>query len=75
MAVPDAGCGGIGGGSHGSRRHWLWRGWQSQMLVVKGRGSCSHGSHRHWLGGRLGVLMAVSDGGCGGERLGFSWQS
>ena len=41
MAVIDAGCGGGGGVSHGSRRCWLWGGkesqgfsWQSKTLVV-----------------------------------------
>ena len=64
MAVLDTGFG-VGverRGSDGSHRRWLW-----------GRGGGSHGSPRCWLWGvEAGVLMAVSDAGCGWERRGFS---
>ena len=66
--------------------------WQSQTLVVDGRGGGSYGSSNRFLAGcEAGVLMAVSDAGCGGieagvlmavsaagcrlEGGGFSWQS
>ena len=56
MAVIDAGCGGGGGVSHGSRRCWLWGEGESGVpmavedtgcLLVTGRGP--PGSPRHWL--------------------------
>ena len=81
MAVTEAGCGGKEEGFS----------WQSQMLVVRGRGVGSHGTPRRWFGGeRRGFswqseslvvggqaveLMAVPDAGSEGERRGFSLQS
>ena len=66
MAVSDAGFGGgREGGFHGRPIGWLFGGlggmsWQSEMLVVYGRG---------------GVLMAVSiPFGMGNGIQGFSWQ-
>ena len=68
---------GRGRDSQGSPRRWLWGGagpfsWQPQTLVVWFRGVGSHGSPRRWLwGAEAGLLMAVSDSGCGEERRGF----
>ena len=72
MALPDAGCGGGEAGLLMARR-WLWGGrlgfsWQSQMLVVRGRGEGSHGNFTRWLCGvEADVLMAVPDAGFGGR--------
>ena len=76
MAVPDAG-GGRGAGSHGNPRRWLWVGkrqrfsWQSQTLVVMGRGGVLMAVPDAGCGGAEGgVLMAVKDAGCGGGEVG-----
>ena len=69
----------------------LWFSWHFHILVVGVGGGVSHGSLRCWFCcGEVGVLMAVTDAGCGGRgsvlmavpdrgcegvRLGFSWQS
>ena len=80
MAVSDAGCGYERPGFS----------WQYQMLVggevgalmavqdagCGGRGGDSHGSHNRWfVVVETGVLMAVSENDCVGQRRGFSWQS
>ena len=59
---------GRGGGSHGSPNPFLWRGWDSGVLMAVsdagsgiGRGEGSPGSFTRWL---LGTV-----------RLGFSWHS
>ena len=57
MAVPDSGCVGIGRGSHGSPRRWLWGG-----RIGGSYGSPISGCVR----GEARVLMAVPDAGCGG---------
>ena len=54
MAVPDAGCVRERPGSHGSpedgcEEERLGFSWQSQTLVVGGRGGGSYGSPRCWL--------------------------
>ena len=70
MAVIDTGWG-EAGGSHGSLRHWLWRGEAGLLMAVLdtccGEGRCigSHGSPRRWLWGR--------DGGSHGNPRRWLW--
>ena len=67
---------------HGILIGWFWAvrwglSWQSQTLVVDGRGGGSHGSPNPllWVGCDSGVLMAVSDAGSGMGRGGGSYGS
>ena len=60
-------------GREGERRGFSW---QSNTLVVGGRGGGLHGSPRRWLWmGEVEVLMAVPDASCGMGEVVFSWQS
>ena len=66
MAVSDAGCG----------RERQGFSWQSQMLVVGGRRGFSWQLPTLVVGGEAGVIMAVTDAGCGGlEAVCSSMQS
>ena len=74
MAVPDSGCGGRGGDSHGSPRSCLWRGEAGFLLAVPGTGCGGERQRCSWQSHMLmerGGFNSVPDACCGGgERWG-----